>query len=54
MFGAVAGVMLGVFDKTSSTFRDKVAAGLKYGITGDASCLDGFKDGSDDRPGQYL
>jgi hypothetical protein len=53
LMGASAGVLLGVFGKTSDTFRAKVAAGLQYGITGDKSYLDDIA--ADDIPaGNYL
>lgn len=53
--GTAAGVMLNAFSRASSDFRQKVAAGLRYGLTGDESFLQAAKTADNDHgPGQYL
>jgi hypothetical protein len=44
LFGAVTGVWLGILSKTGESFRDKVAAGLRFGLDGDRKHLDAIAD----------
>ena len=53
LFGAVAGVILGIFTSMSPKLRRQLEAGLRYAITGDESFLEAARPASD-VPGQYL
>jgi len=54
LFGAVAGVLLGVFAKLSTPLRAQIESSLRYAITGDESFLKAAKAVADPVPGQYL
>ena len=43
LLGATAGVLLGVFGKCSEDLRKKIAAGLRFSLTGDETLLDAVK-----------
>jgi len=54
LFGAVAGVLLGIFTKMSTPLRAQIESSLRYAITGDQSFLKAAKAVADPVPGQYL
>ena len=53
-YGCVTGVMLGIITRLSPELQTKIAASLRYGITGDEKHLAEAKRGEPPMPGQYL
>ena len=53
LLAATNGVCVGIFKNVSPVLRTKLAASLRFGITGDQSELDGVR-ADDPLTGQYL
>jgi ammonia channel protein AmtB len=53
-YGAVTGVILGIITRLSPVLQKKIAASLRYGITGDEKHLAEARQGEPPMPGQYL
>lgn len=54
LFGAVAGVILGIFTNLSPKLRQQIESSMRYAITGDESFLQTAKALEPAPPGQYL
>jgi hypothetical protein len=54
LFGAVAGVVLGIFTNMSPKLRSQIELSMRYAVTGDESFLQAAAKAAEPLPGQYL